>query len=144
MKRGVHVSGASHESISSLLSEVAECGTHYVRLSHFSLQPVLDSSCSKGLVFQVRPHLTLLRVPGCCMQACPGVKGSFASEPFKFNGESPELSAIGGWGGCGAHNPRRRGRTSPSLSPAHFLAPLIPPPPSPTPPLSSPVTLDPS
>ncbi|XP_055415392.1 gamma-tubulin complex component 6 [Bubalus kerabau] len=52
VKRGVHVSGASHESISSLLSEVAECGTHYVRLSHFSLQPVLDSSCSKGLVFQ--------------------------------------------------------------------------------------------
>ena len=76
MKRGVHVSGASHESISGLLSEVAECGTHYARLSHFSLQPVLDSSCSKGLVFQVRPHLTLLRVPGCCIQACPG-----ASEP---------------------------------------------------------------
>ncbi|MXQ95345.1 hypothetical protein E5288_WYG005138 [Bos mutus] len=52
VKRGVHVSGASHESISGLLSEVAECGTHYARLSHFSLQPVLDSSCSKGLVFQ--------------------------------------------------------------------------------------------
>ncbi|KAB0348933.1 hypothetical protein FD754_013790 [Muntiacus muntjak] len=52
VKRGVHVSGASPESISSLLSEVAECGTHYARLSHFSLQPVLDSSCSKGLVFQ--------------------------------------------------------------------------------------------
>lgn len=55
VKRGVHVSGASPESISSLLSEVAECGTHYARLSHFSVQPVLDSSCSKGLVFQVRP-----------------------------------------------------------------------------------------
>ncbi|XP_039092213.1 gamma-tubulin complex component 6 isoform X2 [Hyaena hyaena] len=52
VRRGVHVSGASPESISSLLSEVAECGTHYARLSHFSLQPVLDSSCSKGLVFQ--------------------------------------------------------------------------------------------
>nr|CAI9693636.1 unnamed protein product [Rangifer tarandus platyrhynchus] len=52
VKRGVHVSGASPESISSLLSEVAECGTHYARLSHFSLQPVLDSACSKGLVFQ--------------------------------------------------------------------------------------------
>lgn len=70
VKRGVHVSGASPESISSLLSEVAECGTHYARLSHFSLQPALDPSCSKGLVFQVRPCLTLLRVPGCCMQAC--------------------------------------------------------------------------
>lgn len=52
VKRGVHVSGASPESISSLLSEVAECGTHYARLSHFSLQPALDPSCSKGLVFQ--------------------------------------------------------------------------------------------
>lgn len=62
MKRGVHVSGASPESVSSLLSEVAECGTHYARLSDFSLQPVLDSSCSKGLVFQVRPGLTLSRV----------------------------------------------------------------------------------
>ncbi|EHH65954.1 hypothetical protein EGM_02832, partial [Macaca fascicularis] len=52
VKRGVHVSGASPESISSLLSEVAEYGTCYTRLSHFSLQPVLDSSYSKGLVFQ--------------------------------------------------------------------------------------------
>lgn len=52
VKRGIHVSGASPESISSLLSEVAEHGTHYMRLSHFSLQPVLNSSCSKGLVFQ--------------------------------------------------------------------------------------------
>ncbi|KAF3815147.1 hypothetical protein GH733_017423 [Mirounga leonina] len=52
VKRGVHVSGASPESVSSLLSEVGEWGTHYTRLSQFSLQPVLDSSCSKGLVFQ--------------------------------------------------------------------------------------------
>lgn len=52
VKRGVHVSGASPESVSSLLSEVAEYGTCYTRLSHFSLQPVLDSSYSKGLVFQ--------------------------------------------------------------------------------------------
>ncbi|XP_039718938.1 gamma-tubulin complex component 6 [Pteropus medius] len=52
VKQGVHVSGTSPDSISSLLSEVAECGTHYARLSHFSLQPVLDSSCSEGLVFQ--------------------------------------------------------------------------------------------
>lgn len=54
VRRGVHVSGASPESISSLLSEVAECGTHYARLSQFSLQPLLDSSCSKGLVLQVQ------------------------------------------------------------------------------------------
>lgn len=55
VKQGIHVSGTSPESVSSLLSEVAECGTHYARLSHFSLQPVLDASCSKGLVFQVGP-----------------------------------------------------------------------------------------
>jgi gamma-tubulin complex component 6 len=53
VEQGVHVSGASPESISSILSEVAEYGTYYTRLSHFSLQPILGSSCSKGLVFQV-------------------------------------------------------------------------------------------
>ncbi|XP_037016042.2 gamma-tubulin complex component 6 isoform X2 [Artibeus jamaicensis] len=52
VKRGVHVLGTSPESISGLLAEVAECGTHYARLSHFSLQPVLDASCGRGLVFQ--------------------------------------------------------------------------------------------
>ncbi|XP_017654074.1 gamma-tubulin complex component 6 isoform X2 [Nannospalax galili] len=52
VERGVHVSGASPESISSILSEVAEYGTYYTRLSHFSLQPVLGSMCSRGLVFQ--------------------------------------------------------------------------------------------
>ncbi|KAL6037397.1 hypothetical protein STEG23_003585 [Scotinomys teguina] len=49
---GIHVSGASPESISSILSEVAEYGTYYTRLSHFSLQPVIGSLCSRGLVFQ--------------------------------------------------------------------------------------------
>ncbi|XP_058529218.1 gamma-tubulin complex component 6 isoform X1 [Ochotona princeps] len=52
VRRGIHVSGASPESVSSLLSEVAEYGTYYMRLSHFSLQPVSDSLYSKGLVFQ--------------------------------------------------------------------------------------------
>nr|XP_051695172.1 gamma-tubulin complex component 6 [Oryctolagus cuniculus] len=52
VKRGVHVSGASPESVGSLLSEVAEYGTCYMRLSRFSLQPVSDSAYSKGLVFQ--------------------------------------------------------------------------------------------
>lgn len=65
VKRGVHVSGTSPESISSLLSEVAECGTHYARLSRFSLQPVLDASCSKGLVFQVGlPPVRCAALPG--------------------------------------------------------------------------------
>lgn len=47
------MSGASPESIRSILSEVAEYGTYYTRLSHFSLQPVVGSMCSRGLVFQV-------------------------------------------------------------------------------------------
>ncbi|KAG8517992.1 Gamma-tubulin complex component 6 [Galemys pyrenaicus] len=51
-KRGVHVSGASPESVSSLLSELAEHGTHYSRLSRFSVQPALDTSSSRGLVLQ--------------------------------------------------------------------------------------------
>ncbi|XP_064224329.1 gamma-tubulin complex component 6 isoform X4 [Aotus nancymaae] len=73
VKRGVHVSGASPESISSLLSEVAEYGTCYLRLSRFSLQPVLDSSYSKGLVFQaftsdLRRYLQYYRA---CVLATP-------------------------------------------------------------------------
>lgn len=55
VKRGIHVPGTSPESVGSLLSEVAACGAHYARLSLFSLQPVRDASCSKGLVFQVGP-----------------------------------------------------------------------------------------
>uniref|UniRef100_A0A8C0BZA6 Gamma-tubulin complex component 6 n=1 Tax=Buteo japonicus TaxID=224669 RepID=A0A8C0BZA6_9AVES len=52
IKEGVYVSGTSPETMHNLLSEVAEYGTYYTRLSRFSLQPVLDSSYSKGLVFQ--------------------------------------------------------------------------------------------
>ena len=43
------VSGASPESVSRLLAELAQYGTYYLRLSRFSLQ----SSDKKGLVFQV-------------------------------------------------------------------------------------------
>uniref|UniRef100_A0A8C9FZ67 Gamma-tubulin complex component 6 n=1 Tax=Pavo cristatus TaxID=9049 RepID=A0A8C9FZ67_PAVCR len=57
IKEGVYVSGTSPETMHNLLSEVAEYGTYYTRLSRFSLQPVLDSSYSKGLVFQVAPLL---------------------------------------------------------------------------------------
>ncbi|XP_019364846.1 PREDICTED: gamma-tubulin complex component 6 [Gavialis gangeticus] len=52
IKEGVYVSGTSPESMNNLLSEVAECGTYYTRLSRFSLQPILDSSYKRGLVFQ--------------------------------------------------------------------------------------------
>ncbi|XP_043351888.1 gamma-tubulin complex component 6 isoform X2 [Dermochelys coriacea] len=52
IKQGIYVSGTSPESMNNLLSEVAEYGTYYARLSRFSLQPVLDSLYNKGLVFQ--------------------------------------------------------------------------------------------
>uniref|UniRef100_A0A8C5SRI6 Gamma-tubulin complex component 6 n=1 Tax=Laticauda laticaudata TaxID=8630 RepID=A0A8C5SRI6_LATLA len=52
VKQGIYVSGTSPESMNCLLSEVAEYGTYYARLSRFSVQPVLDSSYKKGLVFQ--------------------------------------------------------------------------------------------
>ncbi|XP_054845343.1 gamma-tubulin complex component 6 [Eublepharis macularius] len=52
VKQGIYVSGTSPESMQQLLSEVAQYGTYYTRLSRFSVQPVLDSSYSKGLVFQ--------------------------------------------------------------------------------------------
>lgn len=52
VKQGVYISGTSPESMYNLLSELAENGTYYTRLSHFSLQPILDSTYKKGLVFQ--------------------------------------------------------------------------------------------
>uniref|UniRef100_A0A8C6WR78 Gamma-tubulin complex component 6 n=1 Tax=Neogobius melanostomus TaxID=47308 RepID=A0A8C6WR78_9GOBI len=48
VRPSVCVSGASPESVSRLLQELAQYGTHYLRLSHFSLQ----SAHKKGLVFQ--------------------------------------------------------------------------------------------
>ncbi|KAF3855086.1 hypothetical protein F7725_023141 [Dissostichus mawsoni] len=48
VRPGVCVSGASPESVSRLLGELAHYGTHYLRLSRFSLQ----SADKKGLVFQ--------------------------------------------------------------------------------------------
>ncbi|XP_054997226.1 gamma-tubulin complex component 6 isoform X2 [Sorex araneus] len=70
--RGTHVSGASPESVSSLLSEVAACGTHYMRLSHFSVQPT-QGTCCRGLVFQaftsgLRRYLQYYRA---CVLATP-------------------------------------------------------------------------
>uniref|UniRef100_A0A8C9Y9W0 Gamma-tubulin complex component 6 n=1 Tax=Sander lucioperca TaxID=283035 RepID=A0A8C9Y9W0_SANLU len=48
VRPGVCVSGASPESVSRLLGELAQYGTHYLRLSRFSL----PSAGKKGLVFQ--------------------------------------------------------------------------------------------
>ncbi|KAK9516417.1 hypothetical protein VZT92_024347 [Zoarces viviparus] len=48
VRPGVCVSGASPESVSRLLGELAQHGTHYLRLSRFALQ----SADKRGLVFQ--------------------------------------------------------------------------------------------
>ncbi|XP_028813749.1 gamma-tubulin complex component 6 isoform X2 [Denticeps clupeoides] len=48
VRPGVCISGASSESVSRLLAELAQYGTNYLRLSHFSLQ----GAQQKGLVFQ--------------------------------------------------------------------------------------------
>uniref|UniRef100_A0A667XMY6 Gamma-tubulin complex component 6 n=1 Tax=Myripristis murdjan TaxID=586833 RepID=A0A667XMY6_9TELE len=48
VRPGVCVSGASPESVSRLLGELAQYGTYYLRLSRFSLQ----SANKRGLVFQ--------------------------------------------------------------------------------------------
>ena len=51
------MSGASPESVSRLLADLAQYGTYYLRLSRFSLQ----SAHKKGLVFQVGVLLALNR-----------------------------------------------------------------------------------
>uniref|UniRef100_A0A672ZDG5 Gamma-tubulin complex component 6 n=1 Tax=Sphaeramia orbicularis TaxID=375764 RepID=A0A672ZDG5_9TELE len=61
VRPGVCVSGASPESVSRLLGELAQYGTYYLRLSRFSLQ----SADKKGLVFQaftggLRKYLSLV------------------------------------------------------------------------------------
>ncbi|KAI1882307.1 hypothetical protein AGOR_G00249330 [Albula goreensis] len=48
VRPGVCISGASPESVSRLLGELSQYGTHYLRLSRFSLQ----SAQRRGLVFQ--------------------------------------------------------------------------------------------
>ncbi|KAM7116095.1 gamma-tubulin complex component 6 [Molossus nigricans] len=105
VKRGIHVSGTSPESVSSLLSEVAECGTHYARLSHFSLQPVLDASCSKGLVFQaftsgLRRYLQYYRA--CVLSTPPTLSLLTIGFLFKKLGRQLRyLAELCGVGACG-------------------------------------------
>lgn len=60
VRPGVCVSGASPESLSRLLVELAQYGTHYLRLNHFSLQ----STDKKGLVFQVRAAIIIITATG--------------------------------------------------------------------------------
>ncbi|XP_038612432.1 LOW QUALITY PROTEIN: gamma-tubulin complex component 6 [Tachyglossus aculeatus] len=102
VKAGVYVSGASPESVSSLLGEVADCGTCYTRLSRFSLQPVLDSSYDKGLVFQaftsgLRKYLQYYRA--CVLSTSPTLSLLTISFLFKKLGRQlrylAELCGIG-------------------------------------------------
>ncbi|XP_036167152.1 gamma-tubulin complex component 6 isoform X6 [Myotis myotis] len=108
VKWGIHVSGTSPESISSLLSEVAECGTHYARLSHFSLQPVLDASCSKGLVFQaftsgLRRYLQYYRA--CVLSTPPTLSLLTIGFLFKKLGRQLRyLAELCGVGTCGGES----------------------------------------
>ncbi|XP_036762593.2 gamma-tubulin complex component 6 isoform X3 [Manis pentadactyla] len=116
VKQGVHVSGASPESISSLLSEVAECGTHYARLSHFSLQPVLDSSCSKGLVFQaftsgLRRYLQYYRA--CVLSTAPTL--SLLTIGFLFKKLGRQLRYLAELCGVGTALPGSGGEPRPAF-----------------------------
>ncbi|XP_036376235.1 gamma-tubulin complex component 6 [Megalops cyprinoides] len=70
VRPGVCVSGASPESVSRLLAELAQYGTHYLRLSRFSLH----SAHRRGLVFQaftggLRRYLHYYRA--CVLSAPP-------------------------------------------------------------------------
>ncbi|XP_059159855.1 gamma-tubulin complex component 6-like isoform X3 [Physella acuta] len=49
---GLHVSGISPEMLKNFLTEFLHCGTFYVRLTHFSQPPVLNSFYTGGLIFQ--------------------------------------------------------------------------------------------
>lgn len=57
------ISGASPESVSRLLGELAQYGTYYLRLSRFSLQ-IADK---KGLVFQVCliMYVIIIKITNC-------------------------------------------------------------------------------
>ncbi|XP_054705972.1 gamma-tubulin complex component 6 isoform X2 [Grus americana] len=117
IKEGVYVSGTSPETMHNLLSEVAEYGTYYTRLSRFSLQPVLDSSYSKGLVFQaftsgLRKYLQYYRA--CVLSTPPTLSLLTISFLFRKLGRQlrylAELcgigtAALGISGGAGASFP---------------------------------------
>ncbi|KAF1594097.1 Gamma-tubulin complex component 6, partial [Eudyptes moseleyi] len=117
IKEGVYVSGTSPETMHNLLSEVAEYGTYYTRLSRFSLQPVLDSSYSKGLVFQaftsgLRKYLQYYRA--CVLSTPPALSLLTISFLFRKLGRQlrylAELcgigtTALGISGGAGASFP---------------------------------------
>nr|XP_033815075.1 gamma-tubulin complex component 6 isoform X2 [Geotrypetes seraphini] len=105
VKQGIYVSGTSPENISNLLLQFAEHGTYYTRLSRFSHQPVLDSSYSKGLVFQaftsgLRKYLHYYRA--CVLSTDPSLTLLALSFLFRRLGRQlrylAELCGIGATG----------------------------------------------
>lgn len=104
VRPGVCVSGASPESVSRLLQELAQYGTHYLRLSHFSLQ----SAHKKGLVFQaftggLRKYLHYYRA--CVLSTPPTLSLLTISFLFRKVGHQlrylSELCCVDGPSGAG-------------------------------------------
>uniref|UniRef100_A0A8C3AHQ7 Gamma-tubulin complex component 6 n=1 Tax=Cyclopterus lumpus TaxID=8103 RepID=A0A8C3AHQ7_CYCLU len=91
VRPGVCVSGASPESVCRLLGELALHGTHYLRLSRFSLQ----SADKKGLVFQaftggMRKYLHYYRA--CVLSTPPTL--SLLTIGFLFRKVGRQLSSL--------------------------------------------------
>ncbi|KAJ7329644.1 hypothetical protein JRQ81_015818 [Phrynocephalus forsythii] len=110
VKQGIYVSGTSPESMNSLLSEVAEYGTYYTRLSHFSIQPVLDSSHKRGLVFQaftsgLRKYLQYYRA--CVLSTPPTL--TLLTISFLFRKLGRQLRYLAELCGIGVTVPRTGG-----------------------------------
>ncbi|XP_066489443.1 gamma-tubulin complex component 6 [Tiliqua scincoides] len=117
VKQGIYVSGTSPESMNALLSEVAVYGTYYTRLSRFSVEPVLNSSYNKGLVFQaytsgLRKYLQYYRA--CVLSTPPTLTLLAISFLFRKLGRQLRylaelcgigVTALGTGGGAGASFP---------------------------------------
>uniref|UniRef100_A0A667XMT3 Gamma-tubulin complex component 6 n=1 Tax=Myripristis murdjan TaxID=586833 RepID=A0A667XMT3_9TELE len=91
VRPGVCVSGASPESVSRLLGELAQYGTYYLRLSRFSLQ----SANKRGLVFQaftggLRKYLHYYRA--CVLSTPPTL--SLMTIGFLFRKVGRQLSGV--------------------------------------------------
>ncbi|XP_055790497.1 gamma-tubulin complex component 6 isoform X2 [Salvelinus fontinalis] len=104
VRPGVCVSGASPESVSRLLGELAQYGTHYLRLSRF----VLQSAQKRGLVFQaftggLRKYLHYYRA--CVLSTPPTLSLLTISFLFRKVGRQlrylSELCCVDGASGVG-------------------------------------------
>uniref|UniRef100_A0A3Q2NNJ8 Tubulin gamma complex associated protein 6 n=1 Tax=Fundulus heteroclitus TaxID=8078 RepID=A0A3Q2NNJ8_FUNHE len=119
VRPGVCVSGASPESVSRLLGELAQYGTYYLRLSRFSLQ----SADKKGLVFQaftgaLRKYLHYYRA--CVLSTPPTLSLLTIGFLFRKVGRQlrylSELCCVDGPSGSGqATFPTVRALLSPTL-----------------------------